>query len=153
MRFDGDAPIAKRAIAWPLLVVSACLFGFMGVSTDWHLRLVPTLFLGALALYAVLGAARTPKKASKKPHAVHADARGLSIDGAMYLPRTAIVSAYGAPDDDLYAVHIEGGLLRRACVVYLDSEAQGTAMLAADGFMACASNVQMSYASCSKPGN
>lgn len=131
MRFEGDAPIAKRAIAWPLLVVSACLFGFMGVSTDWHLRLVPSLFLGGLALYAVLGAARTPKKASKKPHAVHADARGLSIDGAMYLPRTAIVSAYGALDDDLYAVHIEGGLLRRACVVYLDSEAQGTAMLAA----------------------
>jgi hypothetical protein len=132
MRFEGDAPIAKRGIAWALVVVAACLFGTMGVSSGWHLRLVPTLMVAVLGLFAFLGAAGTPKKPSKKPHRVHADAHGLSFDGALYMPRGSITSAYGAATDDgLYAVHVEGGFLRRACVVYLDSEKQGGDLLAA----------------------
>jgi hypothetical protein len=132
MRFEGDARIAKRGIAWPLVVVALCLFGSLGVSSDWHLRLVPTLLLAAFGLYAFLGAARTPRKPSKASHTITADAHGLSIDGAMYMPRASIVSAYGAAaEDGRYVVHVEGAVLRRACAVYVDSEEQGAALLAA----------------------
>lgn len=134
MRFEGDAPIAKRGIAWPLLIVAACLFGSMGVSSGWHLRLVPTIFVGGVALYALLGAARSPKKPGKALHRVTADARGLSIDGTIYMDRASIENAYcdeRPGDDGRYAVHIEGRFLRRACAIHVDSAEEAGAILAA----------------------
>ena len=134
MRFEGDAPIGKRAVAWPLLVVAACLFGSMGVSSNWHFRLVPTLFVAGVALYALFGAARTPKKPGKSSHHVIADARGLSIDGTLYMDRASIENAYcdeRPGDDGLYAVHIEGRFLGRACAVHVDSAEEAGAILAA----------------------
>ena len=134
MRFEGHAPVAKRGIAWPLLLVAACLFGSMGVSSDWHFRFVPTLFVAGIALYALIGAARTPKKPGKRLHHVVADARGLSIDGALYMDRASIEVSYcdeQPGDDGRYAVHIEGRLLRRACAIHVDSAEEAGALLAA----------------------
>ena len=134
MRFEGNAPIGKRGIAWPLFVVAACLLGTMGVSSNWHLRLVPTLFVVGLAFYALLGAARTPKKPGKRAHHVTADARGLSIDGTLYMDRASIENAYcdeQPGDDGRYAVHIEGRFLGRACAIHVDSAEEAGALLAA----------------------
>ena len=134
MRFEGDAPIAKRGIAWRLLVVDALLFLSVGFSTGWQLRLVPTLFLAGLALYALLGATRTPRKPGKTPHRVTADAGGLSIDGVTYMDRASIENAYceEKPDDNgRYAVHLEGRFLGRGCAIYVDTEQEGRALLAA----------------------
>jgi hypothetical protein len=133
MSFEALAPIAKRGVAWWLLLLDVFLFLSLGMSTGWHLRLVPTLFLAGLALYAVFGAIRTPKKRSRKPHRVQADERGLSIDGVMYVERAAIESAYCVADGSGtdYAVHVEGRSARRACTVYVDSKPKGDALLAA----------------------
>lgn len=134
MRFEGDAPIAKRGVVWRLLLVDALLFLSVGFSTGWRLHLVPTLFLAGLALYALLGAARTPKKAGKARHRVTADAGGLSIDGATYMERASIENAYcdENPDDDgRYAVHLEGRFLRRGCAVYVETAEEGRALLSA----------------------
>ena len=134
MRFEGDAPIAKRGVVWRLLLVDALLFLSVGFSTGWRLHLVPTLFLAGLALYALLGAARTPKKAGKARHRVTADAGGLSIDGATYMERASIENAYcdeNPGDDGRYAVHLEGRFLRRGCAVYVDTAEEGARLLAA----------------------
>ncbi len=63
-----------------------------------------------------------------------ADEHGLSLDGELYMDRAQIErsSCDEKPSDDgRYAVHLEGRFLRRGCAVYVDSEEQGLALVAA----------------------
>lgn len=133
MRFDAVARIAKRGILWQLLVIDAFLLLSVGAATDWHLRLVPTLFVLGLAAYAVMGSFRTPKSPGKAARRVQADASGLTVDAKQVMPRAAIKSAFCVPTEEegVHVVHVEGRMLRRAYSVYVDSAEQGQALLSA----------------------
>lgn len=135
MKFEVHAPIAKRGVQWRLLSLSAVLFLFLGLATGWHLRLLPKLVLAGLALYALLGVARVPRKPGSRRHAIMADPTGLSVDGVRLMDRASIMRAYCAPadadDGDRHAVHIEGRFLRPACTVFVESAEEGQALLAA----------------------
>jgi hypothetical protein len=117
-----------------VLAGAAFLVTSVGLATNWHMRLVPTVFMLSLVVWALLGAARTPKKPGKTAHKVTADAHGLSIDGALYMPRDAIESVYVEElpsDDGRHAVHLTGRFMRRGCAIYVESEETGKALVAA----------------------
>ena len=134
MRFEQFAPIAKRGIQWRLLVGAVAVVAAVGFGTNWHIRPLPTVFLLALVVFALLGGGRTPKKPGKRAHKVTADAHGLSIEGALYMSREAIKSAYVEElpgEDGRHAVHLGGAFLHRGCAIYVDSAARGHELLAA----------------------
>jgi hypothetical protein len=131
MSFELLAPVAKRGVSWRMLIGAACIFVAYGVSTDWHLRLAPSVGLLAFAVYGVLGALAA-KKPGKRPLRVAADASGLSLDGARFMDRAAIQTAFCVPTDDgKHTVHVEGPFMRNGCVIHVDSAEQGRALLAA----------------------
>ena len=132
MRFEADAPIAKRSVNWRLLLATTFFLATVAVAADWRFRLVPLFCFLALAAFSVVSTFNGSRKPSKGLHKVVADATGLTIDGVSMMHRAAIVSAYYAPaDGDLHAVHIEGRLLRPGCTVYVDSAEHGERLLAA----------------------
>jgi hypothetical protein len=132
MSFEVTAPVASRGVHWRMLLGTAALFTAHGFATDWHLRFVPSIILLFVAVYALLGAARTAKKPGKKTHRVSADAAGLSVDGKRVMDRGAIETAYCVPiDNGLFAVHVEGRFMRHGCVIHVSSADEGNALLAA----------------------
>jgi hypothetical protein len=147
-KFETSAPVARHG--WGVIAVQRISSFFdtvtinvfvFSLSKSWLSSLLSSLlsFLLSLLLYmlafvsvgSVLAGVEWRLKA-KRARGVVTDAGGLSIDGVRFVERGAIVSAYCVPaEGGQYAAHIEGAWPGKACTVYLDSEQQGRALLAA----------------------
>jgi hypothetical protein len=132
MRFAAQAPIAERPLPWHLALAVPLLLIAAFAGAGGHGRLALTLGVVAVMTWPIFARVHAPKKPSKDTHAVSADASGLTVDGRLVMPRAAITRGYaGTTEEGLAAVFLEGGLLRQACTVFVSSEAEQKALLAA----------------------
>jgi hypothetical protein len=132
MKFEALTPVARRGRA-VLALEALAIASLVQLCVARSMLFAPGGWLPLAALAAsctFVGAAFALGR--KKARWVVADESGFSIDGARFLERAAVVSAYRATaEGGLHTVHVEGRLLGQSCTVYLDSEEQGRELLAA----------------------
>lgn len=131
-KFETSAPIAR--CGWGVIAVRGISNFFNPVLAIAFLSSFSKLMLCVVASAGVayVSAYVESLLKAKRARGVVADAGGVSIDGARFIERGAIVSAYCVPaEGGRHAAHIEGAWPGKACTVYLDSEQQGRALLAA----------------------
>jgi hypothetical protein len=130
-KFKAVTSVVKHSLGQFALVASGPYLSFpilktplpAGISRDWYFIAVLTAYLSLCGIVLAL---------SKKTREVVADTSGLSLDGVTFLKRATITSAACVPaKNGRYAVHVEGAWLSPNCTIYVDSQEEGGALLAA----------------------